>query len=99
MKCLTWYGNVIEFICFFETLLNYCSKISFSEWFSNNISLSHESTLQDSFVPRRNNQQIMRSHFGAFFLGIDCIFFTINDIAMKGILGECCVVVDAIQML
>ena len=96
---LTWYGNMIEFICFFETLLNDSSKISFSKWFSHNISLSYESTLQDSFLSRRNNQQVMRGHFGAFFLGVNCIFFTMNDKAMKGILRECCVIVYAIQML
>lgn len=96
---LTWYGNLIEFIGFFESFLHYCSKISFSKWVSYNFILCHKSASENTFLTSRNFNYVVRCNFWTFFLGAYGINFSTDNEAVKCIFCKRCVIFYAIEKL
>lgn len=79
---------MVELICLLKSLLNDGAKIPFSEWLFHNFIVSHEPTPENTFLISFNDKQVIWRHFCAFFLCVYCIFFAVDDVAMKGILCE-----------
>lgn len=96
---LTWYGNLIEFIGFFESFLHYCSKISFSKWVSYNFILCHKSASENTFLTSRNFNYVVRCNFWTFFLGAYGINFSTDNKAVKCIFCKRCVIFYAVEKL